>query len=63
MSGKVSYDERMKSVPDPDTTVAQKFRNFQRGLRRVLTVSRSEPERRKKQYQDERANKPKRGPK
>lgn len=53
----------MKSIPDSDTTPAQKFRNFQDGLRRVLTVSKTELEQREKKYQDERANKPKRGPK
>jgi hypothetical protein len=53
----------MKSIPDPDTTPAQKFRRFQDGLRQVLTVSKTELERREKQYQDSRKGLPKRGPK
>lgn len=57
------YDERMKSKLDTDTTPAQKFRQFQAGLRHVLTVSKAELQEREKQYQDERAGKPKRGPK
>jgi hypothetical protein len=57
------YDERMKSKLDTDTTPAQKYRQFQTGLRQVLTVSKDELQRREKQYQDERATKPKRGPK
>ena len=57
------YDSRMKSKPDPDTTPAQKYRQFQDGLRRILTVSKAELSEREKQYQDERAGKPKRGPK
>jgi hypothetical protein len=57
------YDERMKSKLDTDTTPAQKYRQFQDGLRQVLTVSKEELLRREKQYQDERKDKPKRGPK
>jgi hypothetical protein len=53
----------MKSTPDPDTTAAEKFRRFQEGLRRVLKVSKTELNEREKQYQDERATHPKRGPK
>jgi hypothetical protein len=53
----------MKSKLDSDTTPAQKYRQFQSGLRQVLTVSKQELQRREKQYQDERAGKPKRGPK
>jgi hypothetical protein len=53
----------MKSVPDPDTTPRQKMQVFESGLRQVLTVSKSELLEREKQYQDERAGKPKRGPK
>jgi hypothetical protein len=53
----------MKSIPDPDTTPAQKYRQFQGGLRQVLTISKEELQRREKQYQDERKGKPKRGPK
>jgi hypothetical protein len=57
------YDWRMKSKLDSDTTPAQKYKQFQSGLRQVLTVSKEELQRREKQYQDERAGKPKRGPK
>jgi len=57
------YDERMKSKLDHDTTPAQKYKQFQGGLRQVLTVSKAELMEREKQYQGERANKPKRGPK
>jgi hypothetical protein len=57
------YDERMKSKLDSGTTPAQKYKQFQSGLRQVLTVSKEELQRREKQYQDERAGKPKRGPK
>jgi hypothetical protein len=53
----------MKSIPDPETTAAQKYRNFQDGLRRALTVSKTELQEREKQYQGERASHPKRGPK
>jgi hypothetical protein len=57
------YDERMKSKPDPDTTPAQKYKQFQEGLRQVLTVSKDELLRREKEYQDSRKDMPKRGPK
>lgn len=53
----------MKSKLDPDTTPAQKYRQFQSGLRQVMTVSKEELQRREKQYQDARAGKKKRGPK
>jgi hypothetical protein len=53
----------MKSTPDPDTTPTEKMRAFKDGLRQILTVSKPELTRREKQYQDERATKPKRGPK
>jgi hypothetical protein len=53
----------MKSAPDPDTTPAEKMRAFKDGLRQVLSVSKSELVKREKQYQDERATMPKRGPK
>lgn len=53
----------MKSIPDPDTTPAQKMRAFESGLRQILTVSKSELAEREKQYQAERATQPKRGPK
>jgi hypothetical protein len=54
---------RMKSKLDPTTTPAQKYKTFQEGLRQVLTVSKDELARREKQYQDERAGEPRRGPK
>ena len=53
----------MKSTPDPDTTPAQKMRDFNAGLRQILTVSKTELAEREKQYQTERAAHPKRGPK
>lgn len=53
----------MKSKLDPDTTPAQKYEQFESGLQHVLTVSKTELAEREKQYQDERADKPKRGPK
>ena len=53
----------MKSKLDPATTPAQKYSQFQEGLRHVLTISKDELVRREKQYQDERKDKPKRGPK
>jgi len=53
----------MKSIPDPDTTADQNMQAFKDGLRQVLTVSKSELTEREKQYQAERATKPKRGPK
>jgi len=53
----------MKSKLDPDTTPAQKYKQFQSGLRHVLSVPKTELADREKQYQDERASKPKRGPK
>ena len=39
------------------------MRAFKDGLRQILTVSKSELTQREKQYQAERATKPKRGPK
>ncbi len=42
----------MKSIPDPDTTPAEKTRAFKDGLRQILTVSESELAIREKQYQD-----------
>jgi hypothetical protein len=53
----------MKSKLDTDTTPAQKYKQFQSGLRQVMTVSKEELQRREKRYQDERAGKTKRGPK
>ncbi len=57
------YDGNMKSIPDPDTTPAQKMRAFNAGLRQILTVSKSDLAVREEQYQAERATKPRRGPK
>jgi hypothetical protein len=59
----LSYDKHMKSIPDPDTTPSEKMRVFREGLRQILSVPKSELSEREKQYQDERATKPKRGPK
>jgi hypothetical protein len=53
----------MKSKLDPDTTPAQKFRQFQNGLRHVLTVSKDDLAKRESEYQAERATQKKRGPK
>jgi len=47
---------------DSDTAPDQKYRQFQSGLRQVLTVSKEELMKREKQYQDARAGKPRRGP-
>ncbi len=63
MTFPLRYDGRMKSIPDPDTTPAQKMRAFNDGLRQILTVSKSDLSEREKQYQAERATKPRRGPK
>jgi len=52
------YDERMKSTPK-----TADLKRFEDGLRQVLTVSKQELQEREKQYQAERANLPKRGPK
>ena len=54
---------RMKSKLDTNTTPAQKMDAFRGALRQVLTVSKADYGRREKQYQDERATHPKRGPK
>jgi len=53
----------MKSKLDPMTTPEQKMANFNSALGRILTVSKEEYREREKQYQVERAGKPKRGPK
>jgi len=39
------------------------FTRFQKALRRVLSVSKTELQEREKRYKAERANRPKRGPK
>jgi hypothetical protein len=59
----LSYDGGMKSKLDPTTTPAQKYKTFQDGLRQVLAVSKDQLAKLEKQYQAERADKPKRGPK
>ena len=38
----VGYDERMKFIPDPNTTPEQKFARFQSALRDVLSVSKDD---------------------
>jgi hypothetical protein len=53
----------MKSIPDPDTTPTQKYRAFEKGLRRVLECSKDDLLKAEKQYRAEREKKPKRGPK
>jgi hypothetical protein len=53
----------MKSKLDSDTTPAQKYRQFEGGLKHVLTVSKTDLAEREKQYQAERATQKKRGPK
>jgi hypothetical protein len=53
----------MKSKLDTDTTPVQKFQQFESGLRKVLTVSKTELLEREKQYQAERSTQKKRGPK
>jgi len=53
----------MKSKLDTETTPAQKFRQFQDGLRHVLTVSKTDLQEREKQYQAQREGQKKRGPK
>jgi hypothetical protein len=45
------------------TTKTADYKRFETALQQVLTVSKSELKEREKQYQVERAGKPKRGPK
>jgi hypothetical protein len=61
----VSWAQRktVKSKLNPATTPEQNFSNFEIALRKILVVSKDEYGEREKQYQAERANKPKRGPK
>jgi len=57
------YDGRMKSIPDPDTTPAEKMQNFDAGLRKVLNCSK-EQLKNALDYKHKMDNgKPKRGPK
>lgn len=49
----------MKSKPEPSA----EFKNFDATVKQVLSVSKEELQRREAEYQAERANKPKRGPK
>jgi len=58
MVNQVDYYGRMKSTPK-----TAEYQRFEDGLRQVLTVSKIELQEREKQYQAERADKPKRGPK
>lgn len=51
----------MKSKLDTDTTPQQKMDAFNGTLRHVLTVSKTELVEREKQYQAERATRPRRG--
>lgn len=44
----------MKLNPDADTTPTQKYDRFEDGLRQILTVSKTELQRREKEYQDSR---------
>ncbi len=53
----------MKSKLDTNTTPAQKYEQFERGLQHVLTVSKAELVEREKQYQADRSTQKKRGPK
>ena len=41
-SERLRYDERMKSIPDPNTTPLQKMEQFQKALGRVLSVSKDQ---------------------
>jgi hypothetical protein len=59
----VRYDTPMKSNPDSDTTPAQKYRKFEDGLRKILTVSKTELLKREKEYRDSRPAHLRRGPK
>ena len=60
---KLRYDGTMKSIPDPDTTPARNMDNFTQALGQILKISKEELKQREKQYQEERATMPKRGPK
>lgn len=53
----------MKAKLDSDTTPEQKMDAFHSALRHVAHVSKSDLAEREKQYQEERATHPKRGPK
>ena len=59
----------MKPKSDTDPTPAQKYKQFENGLRGILSVSKTELQRREKEYQDSRppemrpGPKPKRAPK
>jgi len=53
----------MKSQPDPDTTPDEKFTAFESDLRHALTFTKGDVRNLEEAYQDERAGKPKRGPK
>lgn len=53
----------MKPKSDTDTTPAQKYRQFEDGLRHILTVSKDELQKREKEYQDSRPAHLRPGPK
>jgi len=53
----------MKSQLDATTSPDEKFTAFQKGLRQILSVSKTELANREKQWQKERATKGKPGPK
>jgi hypothetical protein len=53
----------MKSKLDTDTTPAQKYNDFEDGLRKILTVSKTELLKREKEYLDSRPAHLRRGPK
>ena len=50
-------------MKEHDTTPAQKYREFEDGLRKILTVSKTELETREKEYQDSRPPALRPGPK
>jgi hypothetical protein len=53
----------MKSKLDPQTTPEQKFENFEKALKTVLSVSKEELQKRIDEDKSLRSVKPKRGPK
>jgi hypothetical protein len=57
------YDGRMKSIPDPETTSAEKMQNFETGLRRVLNCSKTQLKNALEYKHSMDEGKPKRGPK
>jgi hypothetical protein len=57
------YDERMKSIPDPDTTPEEKMAAFHKGLRQVLNCSKEQLNNALEYEKRQNEGKPKRGPK